>query len=57
MMMVYQQLDPDNELPADLNKDPAAFLAAINSIMELQNADPDHRWPSPMHQQRFGKRK
>jgi hypothetical protein len=38
-------------------KDPAAFLAAINAIIDLQNNDPDHRWPSPLHEQKFGKRK
>ncbi|MGV9011061.1 MAG: hypothetical protein ACOH13_00560 [Flavobacteriales bacterium] len=63
-MMFYNQLEPDNELPEELKKDPAKFLAAINAITELQdlsrhsgNNDPDHRWPSPLHQERFGKRK
>jgi len=56
-MMIYNQIEPANELPADLKKDPAKFLAAINHIVDLQNDDPDYRWPSPMHQQRFGKRR
>ena len=55
-MMFYNQLEPDNELPVELKKDPAKFLAAINAITELQNDDPEHKWPSPLHQERFGKR-
>jgi hypothetical protein len=57
MMMVYKDLEPANELPEELKRDPQLFLAAISHINELQNADPDHRWPSPLHQERFGKRK
>ena len=57
MMMVYKDMEPANELPAELKNDPAKFIAAISHINELQNNDPDHRWPSPMHQERFGKRK
>lgn len=57
MMMVYKDLEPTNELPQDLKRDPRLFLEAISHINELQNADPDHRWPSPLHQERFGKKR
>jgi len=56
-MMIYKDLEPANELPAELKNDPRLFLAAISHNNELQNADPEHRWPSPMHQERFGKGK
>jgi hypothetical protein len=55
--LVYNQVEPANELPEELKRDPRLFLEAISHINELQNADPDHRWPSPLHQERFGKRK
>ncbi|MCB0774536.1 MAG: hypothetical protein KDB93_14320 [Flavobacteriales bacterium] len=57
MMMVYKDLEPANELPEELKRDPHLFLQAISHINELQNADPHHRWPSPLHQERFGKKK
>ena len=52
--MIYDQIEPHNELPPDLKNDPAAFLEAINTIVDLQNNDPAYRWPAPVHQQRFG---
>ena len=55
--MIYDQIEPHNELPPDLKNDPAAFLEAINTIVDLQNNDPAYRWPAPLHQQRFGKSK
>ncbi|MBS1936560.1 MAG: hypothetical protein JSS84_01945 [Bacteroidetes bacterium] len=57
MMMVYKDLEPTNELPEEIKRDPRLFLQAISRINELQNADPHHRWPSPLHQERFGKKK
>ncbi|QQR87836.1 MAG: hypothetical protein IPJ76_06325 [Flavobacteriales bacterium] len=56
LFMFYQAVEPANEQPLELKQDPRLFLAAINEVVDLQNNDPDYRWPSPLHQQRFGKR-
>ncbi len=57
LVMIYNHMDPQSELPPELKKDPAKLLTAINAIIHLQNNDPDYRWPSPLHQARFGKRR
>jgi hypothetical protein len=39
--LLFYSEDPSNQLPAELRKNPAALLDAVNLIVELQNNDPN----------------
>ncbi len=42
-MMLYNQIEPNNQLPADLKNNNPAFLDALNAIIALQDNDPNYK--------------
>lgn len=42
-MILYRQIENNNQLPQDLKNNDHAFLEAVNVIVNLQNNDPGYK--------------